>query len=83
MFGIFRNKRTINVLIIFDLSVRVLQTGVHGDEDGAAGVEGELHSFKLETLDVVGDCVLDGVDLLRHHTQHSHLNPDSHYYLTL
>ena len=49
--------------------------GVHGDEDGAAGVQRELHPLELEALDVVGHGVLDGVDLLGHHGQHPHLYP--------
>ena len=49
--------------------------GVHGDEDGAAGVKRELHPLELEALDVVCHGVLDGVDLLGHHGQHPHLYP--------
>ena len=57
------------------LTIAVSCHGVHGDEDGAAGVEGQLHSFKLECLDIVSDCMLDGVNLLSHNTQHSELYP--------
>ena len=51
--------------------------GVHGDEDGAAGVKRELHPLELEALDVVCHGVLDGVDLLSHHGEDSQL--DSNY----
>ena len=49
--------------------------GVHGDEDGAAGVKSELHPLELELLDVVRHHVLDRMDLLRHHGEHAHVNP--------
>ena len=57
------------------LAIRVSHHGVHGDEDGAAGVERQLHSLKLESLDVVGHGMLNGVNLLSHNTQHSQLYP--------
>ena len=57
------------------LSVRVLQTGVHGDEDGAAGVEGQLDALELEGLDPVGNSVLYGVDLLGDDAEHPEVDP--------
>ena len=48
--------------------------GVHGDEHGAGGVEGELGALEEELLLVGLDGALDAVDLLRHHGQHLQLD---------
>ena len=49
------------------LTITRPHAGVHGDEDGAAVVERQLHALEHELLDVVRHGVLDGVDLLSHH----------------
>ena len=43
---------------------------VHGNEDGAGRVNGNLCAFKDKTLQVLVDCHLDGLDLLGDHRQH-------------
>ena len=49
-------------------------TGVHRDEDGAAAVERQLSAFEIELLEVLGDCALNGLHLLRDHGQHLQLD---------
>ena len=57
----------ININPLRHLAVLVANSGVHGDEYGAAVVQGQLHPLEHELLDVVSHCVLNGVDLLCHH----------------